>query len=152
MSTYFSLQLAQAWLTAWKNYSFSPQLAGPRTPQDPSVKLNRAWECPVVFLVCLFHNPAPCGLAQPLSHVQLLASSWTVACQAPLSMGFSRQEYWSGLPLPTPVLPSYLPPKACTIKAKGSWGWESHAPGCFAHGCSGRSKRCGVGCDSGMLP
>ena len=32
-----------------------------------------------------------------LSRVQLFASPWTVACQAPLSMGFSRQEYWSGL-------------------------------------------------------
>ena len=31
-----------------------------------------------------------------------LATSWTVACQAPLSMGFSRQEYWSGLPFPSP--------------------------------------------------
>ena len=31
-----------------------------------------------------------------------LASPWTVACQAPLSMGFSRQEYWSGLPFPSP--------------------------------------------------
>ena len=31
-----------------------------------------------------------------------LAIPWTVACQAPLSMGFSRQEYWSGLPLPSP--------------------------------------------------
>ena len=30
------------------------------------------------------------------------ASSWTIANQAPLSMGFSRQEYWSGLPFPTP--------------------------------------------------
>ena len=29
-----------------------------------------------------------------------LATPWTVACQAPLSMGFSRQEYWSGLPFP----------------------------------------------------
>ena len=29
---------------------------------------------------------------------------WTVACQAPLSMGFSRQEYWSGLPFPPPLL------------------------------------------------
>ena len=36
------------------------------------------------------------------SHVQLFATLWTVAHQAPLSMGFSRQEYWSGLPLPTP--------------------------------------------------
>ena len=31
-----------------------------------------------------------------------LATPWTVACQAPLFMGFSRQEYWSGLPLPSP--------------------------------------------------
>ena len=31
-----------------------------------------------------------------------LVTPWTVACQAPLSMGFSRQEYWSGLPFPSP--------------------------------------------------
>ena len=35
-----------------------------------------------------------------LSRVQLLATPWTAAYQAPLSMGFSRQDYWSGLPLP----------------------------------------------------
>ena len=37
-----------------------------------------------------------------LSHVQLFATPWTIAYQAPLSMGFSRQEYWSGLPCPSP--------------------------------------------------
>ena len=37
-----------------------------------------------------------------LSHVRLLATPWTVAYQAPPSMGFSRQEYWSGVPLPSP--------------------------------------------------
>ena len=37
-----------------------------------------------------------------LSRVQLLATSWTAASQAPPSMGFSRQEYWSGVPLPSP--------------------------------------------------
>ena len=37
-----------------------------------------------------------------LSHVPLFATPWTVAHQAPLSMGFSRQEYWSGLPFPSP--------------------------------------------------
>ena len=37
-----------------------------------------------------------------LSHVQLSATPWTAAYQAPLSMGFSRQEYWSGVPLPSP--------------------------------------------------
>ena len=36
------------------------------------------------------------------SHVQLSATPWAVACQAPLSIQFSRQEYWSGLPLPSP--------------------------------------------------
>ena len=37
-----------------------------------------------------------------LSHVQLFVTPWTVALQAPLSMGFPRQEYWSGLPFPSP--------------------------------------------------
>ena len=37
-----------------------------------------------------------------LSHAQLLAIPWTAAHQAPPSMGFSRQEYWSGLPLSSP--------------------------------------------------
>ena len=36
-----------------------------------------------------------------LSGVQLFVTPWTVAHQAPLSMGFSRQEYWSGLPFPS---------------------------------------------------
>ena len=36
------------------------------------------------------------------SRVRLFVTLWTVACQAPLSMGFSRQEYWSGLPRPPP--------------------------------------------------
>ena len=37
-----------------------------------------------------------------LSHVQLFVTLWTVVHQAPLSMGFSRQEHWSGLPCPSP--------------------------------------------------
>ena len=37
-----------------------------------------------------------------LSRVQLSATPWTVAHQAPLSIGFPRQEHWSGLPLPSP--------------------------------------------------
>ena len=36
-----------------------------------------------------------------LSHVQLLVTPWTAAYQPPPSMGFSRQEYWSGVPLPS---------------------------------------------------
>ena len=37
-----------------------------------------------------------------LSLVCLFATPWTVTCQTPLSMEFSRQEYWNGLPFPTP--------------------------------------------------
>ena len=43
-----------------------------------------------------------------LSHVQLFAMLWTIAHQAPLSMGFSRQEYWSGLPCPPPHIYTYI--------------------------------------------
>ena len=41
--------------------------------------------------------------AQSLSHVQLLATPWTITHQTPLSMGFTRQEYWSGLPFSSPI-------------------------------------------------
>ena len=43
-----------------------------------------------------------CATNKSLSHVQLFSTPWTIARQAPLSMGFSRQEYWSGLPFPSP--------------------------------------------------
>jgi len=46
-----------------------------------------------------------------LSCVQLLATPWTSAHQAPPPMGFSRQEYWSGVPLPSPPLPFWLSSK-----------------------------------------
>ena len=44
-----------------------------------------------------------------LSRVRLLATPWTAAYQAPPSMGFSRKEYWSGVPLPSPPLYYYVP-------------------------------------------
>ena len=50
-----------------------------------------------------------------LSYVQLFATPWTVARQAPQSMGFSRQEYWNGLPFPSP---EHLPDP----------GMEPHSP------------------------
>ena len=47
----------------------------------------------VCVCVCVFSH---------FSHLKLFVTLWTVACQAPLSMGFCRQEYWSGLPCPPP--------------------------------------------------
>ena len=46
------------------------------------------------------------------SHVRLFATPWTVACQAPLSMEFSRQEYWNGLPR---LSPGDLPDPGITL-------------------------------------
>ena len=47
-----------------------------------------------------------CVCSSCFSCIQLFVTLWSVACQAPLSMGFSKQEYWSGLPC---LLPGDLP-------------------------------------------
>ena len=75
-----------------------------------------------------------------LSHVRLVATPWTAAYQAPPSMGFSRQEYWSGLPLPSPLVslvretllddlrgqfrPEMLPFLVCTPDYSVHLDWE----------------------------
>ena len=61
-----------------------------------------------------------------LSRVQLLATPWTTPYQAPASMGFSRQEYWSGVPLPSPNACHYILVKTieCTEKEWSlMWTW-----------------------------
>ena len=93
-----------------------------------------------------------------LSHVQLFATPWTVACQAPLYMGFSRQEYWSKLPFPSPgdhpnrgseprsptlqadSLPSEPPGKPCNVQHDK---YNYHIPGMVEPGglSSMRSQR-----------
>ena len=60
------------------------------------------------FLICPCYSLELCiqmlqfSSVQLLSRVRLFVTPWTGACQAPPSMGFSRQEYWSELPLPSP--------------------------------------------------
>ena len=58
------------------------------------IKINR-----IEFKVQKSTHTSTCAGMYMFSHVQLFATPWTVACQAPLTMGFSRQEeHWSGLP------------------------------------------------------
>ena len=68
-----------------------------------------AWEQRRCLALCSEHSVGPDSerkKVKSLSRVQLFGTPWTVAYQAPLSMEFSRQEYWSGLPYPSPgVLP-----------------------------------------------
>ena len=61
----------------------------------------------------------PAVKVKSLSCVQLFATPWTIAHQAPLSMGFSKQEYWSGLPFPSPGdLPNPgIEPRSPTLQA-----------------------------------
>ena len=57
------------------------------------------------WVVISFSNAWKCKVkVKPLSRVGLFPTPWTAAYQAPLSMGFSRQEYWSGVPSPSPIL------------------------------------------------
>ena len=65
-----------------------PGILQARTLEWVAISFSNAWKWKVKV--------------KSLSHVRLLATPWTAAHQAPPSMGFSRQEYWSGVPLPSP--------------------------------------------------
>ena len=73
---------------------------------DPQLRKICVWN-PSFHLMSLSISPesSACVLSH-LGCVQLFATPWTVAQKAPLSMEFSRQEFWSGLPFPSP---EYLP-------------------------------------------
>ena len=65
-----------------------PGILQARTLEGVAISFSNAWKWKVKV--------------KSLSHVRLVATPWTAANQAPPSMGFSRQEYWSGVPLPFP--------------------------------------------------
>ena len=64
-----------------------PGILQARTLEWVAISFSNAWKWKV--------------RVKSLSRVRLLVTPWTAAYQAPLSMGFSRQEYWSGVPLPS---------------------------------------------------
>ena len=65
---------------------------------DPGIELGS----PALQADALTSEPPGKPKVKSLSCVQLFVTLWTIAYQAPLSMGFSRQRYWSGLPFPSP--------------------------------------------------
>ena len=69
-------------------------------PERKHKKLFHAGRFPISWNKLSNYNYGGGGLVAMLC--QILATPWTVACQVPLSVGFSRQEYWSGLPFPSP--------------------------------------------------
>ena len=88
----------------WSGWPCPPPGGHPDAGAEPAPPhLLRCWQ----MLYHLSHQGSPCipracVMLSCFSRVQLFMTLWTVACQAPLSMGLSRQEYWSGLPCPPP--------------------------------------------------
>ena len=90
----------------------------------------------ILYLLLGFQFPNVCVWS--LSHVWFFAAPWTVVYQTPLSMGFSRQEYWNGLPFPTP---GDLPDSETEPESPGFAGrflttsttWEAIFPGVHAN-------------------
>ena len=93
-----------------------------------SNKLN-SWGILIRHIIILQRSRhVHCEVVKSLSHVQLFVTLWTVARQATLSMKFSRQEYWSGLPFPSPIslYPQNKKPKQNhknTCRDKDCWNW-----------------------------
>ena len=89
---------------AAKSLQLCPTLCDPIDGSPPSSPIPGILQARTLEWVAIsFSNAWKWKVKEKLlSCVRLLATPWTVAHQAPPSMGFSRQEYWSGVPLPSP--------------------------------------------------
>ena len=88
-------------VTAAKSLQLCPTLCDPIDGSPPGSPVPGILQARTLEWVAISFSNA--WKVKSLSHVQLLATPWTAAYQASLSTGFSRQEYWSGLPLPSPT-------------------------------------------------
>ena len=104
--TYTSVKSAAA---AAKSLQSCPTLCNPIDGSPPGSSVHGILQARTLEWVAIsFSNAWKWKVkVKLLSHVWLLATPWTAAQQAPPSMGFSRQEYWSGVPLPSPVKSAY---------------------------------------------
>ena len=106
MSPYVTSELAEqsAELTA-KSLQSCPTLCDPIDGSPPGSPVPGILQARTLEWVAIsFSNAWKQKVkVKSLSRVWLLVTPWTAAHQAPLSMGFSRQEYWSGVPLPSPA-------------------------------------------------
>ena len=91
---------------AAKSRQSCPTLCNPVDGSPPGSPVPGILQARILEWVAIsFSNPWKWKAKMKLlSRVQPSATPWTAAFQAPLSTGFSRQEYWSGVPLPSPVI------------------------------------------------
>ena len=87
---------------AAKSLQSCPTLCDPINGSPPGSPIPGILQARTLEWVAISFSNSWKWKVKSLSRVQLLATPWTAAYQAPPSMGFSRQEYWSGVPLPSP--------------------------------------------------
>ena len=109
-----STTLGSAAAAAAKSLQLCPTLCDPRDGSPPGSPIPGILQARTLEWVAISFSSAWKWKVKvkSLSHVWLLATPWTAAYQAPPPMGFARQEYWSGLPLPSPY--KTYPPRKCT--------------------------------------
>ena len=95
---------------AAKSLQSCPTLCDPRDDSPPGSPVPGILQARTLEWVAIsFSNAGKRKVkVESLSRVRLLATPWTAAHQAPPSMGFSRQQYWSGVPLPSPWKPIHV--------------------------------------------
>ncbi|CAM9975330.1 unnamed protein product [Rangifer tarandus platyrhynchus] len=84
---------------AAKSFQLCPTLCDPKDCSPPGSAIPGVLQARTLEWVAI--SFLQCVKVKLLSRVRLFPTPWTAAYQAPLSMGFSRQEYWRGLPLPS---------------------------------------------------
>ena len=105
------MECSYAAATAAKSLQSCPTLCDPIDGSPPGSPVPGSLQARTVEWVAIsFSNAWKWKVkVKSLSRVWLLATQWTAAYQAPRSMGFARQEYWSGVPLPSQELPTKSP-------------------------------------------
>ena len=104
------LHISMAWYivcytAAAKSLQSCPTLCDPRDGSPPGSPVPGILQARTLEWVAISSNAWKWKVkVKTLSRVRLLATPWTVAYQPPPSLGFSRQEYWSGVPLPSLLL------------------------------------------------
>ena len=93
----------QVFAAAAKSLQSCPTLCDPTEGSPPGFPIPEIFQArPLEWVAISFSNAWKWkAKVKSLSRVRLLATPWTAAHQGPPSMGFSRQEYWSGVPLPS---------------------------------------------------
>ena len=98
----YSISLCIAAAAAAKSLQSCPTLCNPRDGSPPGSRVPGILQARTLEWVAISFSNAWKWKVKSLSRVRPSATPWTAAYQSPPSMGFSRQEYWSGVPLPSP--------------------------------------------------